>query len=146
MSKTSYTQWTVAVIMIGVFFSTLVWAYVLADVNYDIDNLNTTGLNNFADYDAILDQVNETSSSTYSNVATDRSLFDVIGGLIVDAIETIRIFIQGLDFFSDSTRAMLSSNLFVVPFTIITGVGAIITIILAGYFLFKMVAGKDDER
>ena len=132
--------------MIGVFFSTLVWAYVLADVNYDIDNLNTTGLNNFADYDAILDQVNETSSSTYSNVATDRSLFDVIGGLIVDAIETIRIFIQGLDFFSDSTRAMLSSNLFVVPFTIITGVGAIITIILAGYFLFKMVAGKDDER
>lgn len=146
MSRTSIKNYTIAIIILGAIMSTFILGYIQADANYDIEDINSTALNTFANYDEILSKVNESSGDAYDKVTTDRSLFDVIGGLIVDAITAVRTFIDGLSFFSQATRAMLSSNLFLVPFTISSGVIAIITVSLAIYFLIKIVAGKEDEQ
>ncbi len=145
MAKTSLNNYTVAAIVVGAIMATYALAYLQADVNYDIGDINGSELDIFADYDDILQNVNQSTSDSYDKVATDRSLFDVIGGLIVDAITAVRTFIQGLTFLSESTRAMLSSNYFLVPFTIVSAVIAIIAVRIAIYFLVKIVAGKEDE-
>jgi hypothetical protein len=144
LSKTSIKDWTIGVIVVGAIMSTLIFSYIQADVNYDTTGIDSSVLVAFGNYTAILAQANATGSDAYDEVEVNKNLFDVIGGLIGDAITAVRTFIDGLTFFSDSTKAMLSW--LAVPFTIIAGIGAIITITLAAYFLFKIVAGKDDEK
>lgn len=144
MSKTSIKNYVIASLVGSLVITIFILAYVMADNNYNIEGIDSSALYDYGNFTEISEDINS-STSAVSDLNADRSLFDVIGGLIVESISAIKSFISGISFMKSAVSNMLGSGIVYIPKAIIVTVIGIISVSLAGVLLFKYIGGKDDE-
>jgi hypothetical protein len=144
MTKTSMTDYVVGGIMASCVIAVFVFFYVSADINYDIEGIDTSGLiSNYGNLTQMSKDLNETAGGVYG-INVDSKWYDVLGGLLIKAFTAIKSFISGMAFIMYNTGNML--NVLHIPTPIILATSAIITVLIAGWFLFKYIAQKEDEK
>lgn len=143
MAKTSIKNYVIAGIVGATIIAVFIWAYVLADFNYDIEGIDTSELSDYGDFEGITNQVNE-SVQAVADTNVDSGLFDVIGGLLVKALSTIKAFISSISFMTNAVSNMFGS-FFYIPSPIKIAVVLIIGVSIGGVLLFKIIAGREDE-
>lgn len=145
MVKTSVSDYLVATIMALTIVAVFVVFFVYADFNYDVEDLDTSGLQNLNTFDNVSQQVNSSTSGVY-DINADSGLFDVLGGLVVKALSAIKSFISIIKFGITLITSMLGFELFYIPTPIKIAIIMTITISLAAVFLFRYVANREDEK
>jgi hypothetical protein len=145
MVKTSLTDYVVGGIMASCVIAVFVGFYVYAGFNYDISDINTSGLNSYGNFSEMVQKANESSVGVY-DINADSGLFDVIGGLMVKGLSAIKSFISGISFVTKNIWFMLGNGMFHIPSPIIMAVISIITLLIAGVFLFRILSNKEDEK
>lgn len=145
MVKTSITDYVVGGIMASCIIAVFILFYVYADVNYDIGEVNTEGLNSYGNFSEITRNANQSSGMVY-DINADSSLFDVLGALVVKSLSAIKSFISGIKFMTSNIGNILGNGMLHIPPPIKVAVLTIIVFLIAAVFLFKHLAKTDDEK
>jgi len=145
MVKTSLTDYVVGGIIASCVIAVFIGLYVNASFNYDVGDIDTSGLNVYGNFSEMVQKANESSVGVY-DINADSGLFDVIGGLMVKGLSAIKSFISGISFVTKNVGIMLGNGMFHIPSPIIVAIISIITILIAGVFLFRILSNKEDEK
>lgn len=147
MVKTSFTNYGVAGLSVGVFVTLIILAVYSVPSVYDTTGFENTSFNTYDNLTLYANLADNSTSEVYE-VTADKSLFDVLGGIVVDSLNAVKTIINSVTFLKGSLSTMLNGlglNADVM-FTIIKYILSVIGFIIASVFLFRVINKTEDER
>lgn len=147
MVQNSIKDWVIGGLVLGLVFSVFAIAFIMVDSSgYDVDGINTSEFDNFADFDDYVQNTSSVTNTTYTETTQDKNIFDVLGGLVVDGLKLVKTFFASLGLIQTSISNIGESGYINIHPIFITFIVIAFAVTLASIFLFRFVMNREDEK